>query len=62
MTIKDKIIEELKKEPKGLAFHQIATRVGVSRVTISKWLAVMEAEGSINIEDFATAKIVTWRG
>jgi response regulator of citrate/malate metabolism len=54
---KERIIENLKVHPEGLTILSLAESTGISRVTISKYIMVMVAEGIINQRFIGTAKL-----
>jgi Mn-dependent DtxR family transcriptional regulator len=56
--IKEKILGELKQVyPLDLSIKEIARRLGVSRVTVSKYVAILEAEGRVECRVVGRAKL-----
>ena len=56
--VKERILELLKQvHPLDLSIKEIAGRLGVSRVTVSKYVAVLEAEGRIECRVVGRAKL-----
>jgi biotin operon repressor len=56
--VKERVLELLKQVyPLDLSIKEIAGRLGVSRVTVSKYVAVLEAEGKIECRIVGRAKL-----
>lgn len=56
--VKERVLGLLKKVyPLDLSIKEIAGRLGVSRVTVSKYVAVLEAEGKIECRVVGRAKL-----
>jgi response regulator of citrate/malate metabolism len=45
MTIKEKILEQILKKKYGLTIEDISKILKISRISASKYLAVLEVEG-----------------
>jgi len=54
---KKKILELLEVKVYGLSIIEIADSVGISRVTASKYLAVLEAEGKVFVREIGNTKL-----
>jgi DNA-binding IclR family transcriptional regulator len=54
---KERIAENLKKHPEGLTIMNIAENTGINRVTVSKYVLVMVAEGVLEQRSIGTAKL-----
>ena len=62
-SVKERVLELLKQVyPQDLPFSEIAGRLGVSRNTVSKYIAVLEAEGRIECRLVGKAKLCRVRG
>jgi hypothetical protein len=57
IEFKEKILECLKNHPEGLTIVSIAKDTGINRITVSKYLLVMTAEGHISQRMVGTAKL-----
>mgnify|MGYP000343478757 CR=1 FL=1 len=58
MSVKERILELLKEVyPQDLPIKEIAERVGVSRTTASKYIAVLEIEGTVVCRFVGRAKL-----
>ena len=51
----------LKRKPTGLHIAALAEKTGFSRTTISKYVAVMEERGEVEIESVGPLKMVRRR-
>jgi len=56
--IQEKIIFVLSNE---CTINDVAKEIGINRITASKYLAVMEAEGTIKHRNIGTAKLFSLR-
>jgi response regulator of citrate/malate metabolism len=54
---KDRIFEEIRKHPEGLTIMCISKNTKISRVTASKYIMVLLAEGMIEQRMVGTAKL-----
>ena len=59
---KERIMENLRGHPEGLTILSLSESTGISRVTISKYIMVMVAEGIINQRPVGTAKLCYLNG
>ena len=59
---KERIMENLRVHPEGLTILSLAEFTRISRVTVSKYVLVMVAEGIINQRLIGTAKICYLKG
>uniref|UniRef100_A0A7C2BLH9 HTH domain-containing protein n=1 Tax=Thermosphaera aggregans TaxID=54254 RepID=A0A7C2BLH9_9CREN len=58
MSVKERILELLKEVyPQDLPIKEIAGRIGVSRTTASKYIAVLEIEGAVVCKFVGRAKL-----
>lgn len=53
----DRILQEIKKHPEGLTILDIAEKTKINRVTVSKYVLVLSAEGKISQRKIGTAKL-----
>ena len=53
----DRVLQEIKKHPEGLTILDIAEKTGINRVTVSKYVLVLSAEGKIVQRKVGTAKL-----
>jgi hypothetical protein len=60
--VKKKILETLKEHPEGLSFLDIAKYTTISRVTIAKYVMVLEVEGMVSQRKVGTAKLCCLKG
>lgn len=56
-SVREKIIDTLKKHPEGLMILDIAKLIDVSRVTVSKYIYVLVLEGIISQRKIGAAKL-----
>lgn len=61
MENKNKIINLLKKNPKGLTIKDLTEKAKLSWNTITKILAKIEGEGNLNIREVGRAKLHYWK-
>ena len=54
---RDKIVDILKKHPEGLMILDISRLIGVSRVTVSKYIYVLTLEGVVVQRRIGSAKL-----
>ena len=54
---RDKIVDVLKKHPEGLMILDISRLIGVSRVTVSKYIYVLTLEGVVVQRRIGAAKL-----
>ncbi len=54
---RDKIIDILKNHPEGLLILDISRLIGVSRVTVSKYVYALTLEGVISQRQIGAAKL-----
>lgn len=60
--VKERILELLKEVyPLDLPISEIARRLGVSRITVAKYIAVLEAEGKIEYRRVGKAKLCKFK-
>jgi response regulator of citrate/malate metabolism len=59
---KERIIDNLREHPEGLTILSLAEETGISRITVSKYVMVMMAEGLILQRMIGTAKLCYLRG
>ena len=57
--IQSKIIDFLKQEKHGASISEMARSINVSRITLSKYLEMMRAQGLVNFKSIGMAKL--WR-
>jgi DNA-binding IclR family transcriptional regulator len=55
--IENVILDVLKKSDVSLTINEVAERVNAHRVTVSKYLAVLEARGMVKRRDVGKAKL-----
>jgi len=55
--MKQKIISLLSKKTYGLSIDEISNSIGISRITASKYLAVMEAQGKVFVREIGNTKL-----
>lgn len=51
----EKAIAKLKE---AVSLTQLAELAGVSESTVGKWVAILEAEGKIEVKDYGSVKLV----
>jgi len=56
-NFKERIVENLKRHPEGLTILDIAEKTGINRVTVSKYVLVLMAEGLMTQRKIGTAKL-----
>jgi len=57
-STKDRILELLRSVyPEDLPIKEVAKRLGISRATVSKYVAVLEAEGRVICRRVGKAKL-----
>ena len=56
-NFKKRIIDVLKKHHEGLMIMDVAENTGISRITVSKYILVMVAEGLVIQRSVGTAKL-----
>lgn len=56
IDIEKEILNTLKKN-NGMMIEEISQNIGVSRVTASKYLAILEALGMVTHKEFGRAKL-----
>ena len=56
-NFKNRIVADLKKHPEGLTIMNIAENTGINRVTVSKYVLVLVAEGMVSQREIGTAKL-----
>ncbi len=54
---KERILEKIKKHPEGLTILSISQETGINRVTVSKYVLVLSAEGQVSMRNVGTAKL-----
>jgi DNA-binding IclR family transcriptional regulator len=54
---KERILESIRKHPEGLTILNIAEVTGINRITASKYILVLVAEGEIIQRSVGTAKL-----
>ncbi len=54
---RERVIESLRKHPEGLTILDIASNTGINRITASKYVFGLLAEGLINQRRVGTAKL-----
>jgi len=52
-----KIIQCLKESKESITISEIARRLGINRITASKYLAILEAKGIISFRPVGKAKL-----
>jgi len=61
INLKDKttreLLEILKKAPRGLNISEVTAQSNYSRLTVSKYLLIMSAEGLIELRDLGSTKL-----
>jgi response regulator of citrate/malate metabolism len=57
-----RIISILKKSSQDLTIDDISQKIGMNRITISKYLAVMEARGKLKMRSIGKAKLYQLKG
>lgn len=55
--VKERITEVLKKHPEGLTILNIAASIGINRVTASKYVFCLVAEGIVSQRRVGAAKL-----
>ncbi|WP_042667422.1 ArsR/SmtB family transcription factor [Desulfurococcus amylolyticus] len=61
--IKERILEFLKEVyPTDLPINEVARRLGISRSTAAKYIAVLKAEGRVECRRVGKAKLCRTRG
>ena len=60
-TLRDKVIELLKKNPRGLTIIELSKLTKVSTITVAKTLARLDGEGKVDIRRAGSAKLHYWR-
>lgn len=55
--IESKIIDVIKKSPIGVTSSEIARYLGISRITITKYLAIIKERAQIDFKQFGMAKL-----
>ncbi|MFH2028302.1 MAG: methanogen output domain 1-containing protein [Nanoarchaeota archaeon] len=55
--VEKKIIDLIKKSPLGVTSSEIARFLGINRVTITKYLAVIKQKAKIDFKEFGKAKM-----
>ena len=61
-STRDKIIVLLKKHPRGLTIVEIGELLGISRITIAKYVYGLAVEGIIRQREVGPAKLCYLRG
>ena len=56
--VKDKIIKLLRKQEKPLTQTQISKILKVNKATISKYVAILSAEGKVSVETYGNVNLV----
>jgi DNA-binding transcriptional ArsR family regulator len=59
---RERIIENLREHPEGLTIVSLAEGTGINRLTVSKYIMVLMAEGLILQRIIGTAKLCYLRG
>jgi predicted transcriptional regulator len=59
--MRDKVIKELKEREEGYTISELATKLGVSRQTVSNAFAYLEGAGNVSIRKVGMAKIYYWK-
>jgi DNA-binding IclR family transcriptional regulator len=54
---KERIVEEIRRHPEGLTIMNISENAKINRVTVSKYVLVLLAEGIIEQRLIGTAKL-----
>ena len=57
LEIEDKIVDFIKKSPLGVSSTDIASYLGINRITITKYLAVIKQKSLIDFKQFGMAKL-----
>jgi len=57
LEIEKKIIDFVKKSPLGVTSSDIASYVGLNRMTITKYLAIIKERALIDFKQFGMAKL-----
>ncbi|MBW2976960.1 hypothetical protein KY347_05945 [Candidatus Woesearchaeota archaeon] len=57
LEIENKIIDFIKKSPLGVSSSDIASYVGLNRMTITKYLAIIKEKALIDFKQFGMAKL-----
>lgn len=60
-SVEDTILNTVKKSEFSLTIDEVAKKVGINRITASKYLAVMEARGLLRRRDVGRAKLFSLR-
>ena len=55
--VEGKILNALKKSDLGLTIEQVSKEIGMNRITVSKYLAVMEVKGILGCRIIGRAKL-----
>jgi DNA-binding IclR family transcriptional regulator len=55
--IRTRIIDTLKEHPEGLTLMDIASFIGINRVTVSKYVYGLVSEGMIQLRTIGPAKL-----
>ena len=61
-SVRDKILVLLKKHPQGLTILEISELLGVSRITIAKYVYGLTVEGLIKQRQIGPAKLCYLKG
>ena len=56
-NFRERIIEDLKNHPEGLTILSLAANTGINRVTVSKYVFGLLAEGLVSQRRVGTAKL-----
>ncbi|MFH1358476.1 MAG: HTH domain-containing protein [archaeon] len=59
---KEKIVLELKKNPKGYTISELSKKLNLSRQTIANCFAFLEGAQKVDIRKVGMAKIYYWSG
>jgi predicted ArsR family transcriptional regulator len=57
MAIKEKILEQILKKKYGLTVEDISKILKINRITASKYLAILEVEGKIDVRNIGKTKL-----
>src|SRR3989338_1727149 len=57
LEIEQKIVDFIKKSPLGVTSTEIASYIGLNRITMTKYLAVIREKALIDFKQFGMAKL-----
>jgi response regulator of citrate/malate metabolism len=55
--IKDRIMDSLKENPRGLTISDISNMTGISRLTVAKYIYGLIAENKVELRSIGPAKL-----